>query len=138
MCSVTVIPSPRTASAWEHTHEWVRARRVRDVREVREVTVRMGAATRDSVTNGPTRARSGATWGQDEEVMLEMQSLPDILTGGREASAGVCSLCRLRTSTMMYCTVSSANNLIGYNHSTLGRSVDQLPHADGLALALDG
>ena len=63
MCSVTVIPSPRTASAWEHTREWVRARRVRDVRSVREVTVRMGAATRDSVTNGPTRARSGATWG---------------------------------------------------------------------------
>ena len=134
MCSVTVIPSPRTASAWEHTREWVRARRVRDVREVREVTVRMGAATRDSVTNGPTRARSGATWGQDEEVMLEMQSLPDILTGGREASAGVCSLCVHHVR----CTVSSANNLIGYNHSTLGRSVDQLPHADGLALALDG
>ena len=50
MCSVTVIPSPRTASAWEHTREWVRARRVRDVRSVREVTVRMGG---DSV-NGPT------------------------------------------------------------------------------------
>ena len=49
MCSVTVIPSPRTASAWEHTREWVRAAGL-EMCSVREVTVRMGG---DSV-NGPT------------------------------------------------------------------------------------
>ena len=36
--SVTVIPSPRTASALEHTREWVRAAGSRCARSVREVT----------------------------------------------------------------------------------------------------